>query len=147
MKQVPHTASYKAFLEGRYDRLFAAYQEESRIRALIEALSRKEALRAAIQYCVRLVSGSASRPEWVELRPETQRQGVVLASNVFRPGTVVRSRIPWSHAQRRREPGSPDTLVAPRRLRAVGTAAGTPGIPRSGEDPAPPPIQARPPGP
>jgi hypothetical protein len=144
MKKVPYKGSYSAFLESRYDRLFAMYQEESRIRALIEALDRKEALRAAIQQCVRLVGGSAARPEWVELRPQTQRQGVVLAGNVFRPGTVVRSKIPWSHALRPRTPGLPHTWVAPRWLRAVGTTAPAPGNPGSAEALAPSPRNPRP---
>lgn len=117
--QKPFRWAFSAFLNGQWDRLFGTYESDSKVDSLVEALDRKEARRAALKSCVRLVAGNPERPQFVELVPQSARQGTVTASNLFRPGTVVRSRIPWSHAVRPRAPGSTLSTGDPRWLRIV----------------------------
>lgn len=123
MRHKPFSWAFSAFLNGRWDRLFGTYAPDSRVLALVEALGRKEAHRAALMKCVRLVAGNKALPQWVELVPESSRQGVVTASNLLEPGTVVRSRIPWSHAVRPKAQGSAATTGDPRWLRVVSLPA------------------------
>jgi hypothetical protein len=123
MRHKPFSWAFSAFLNGQWDRLFGTYSEDSRVDALVEALDRKEAHRAELKKCVRLVAGNPGKPQWVELVPQSTRQGVVTASNLVEPGTVVRSRIPWSHAIRPRAPGSAITTGDPRWLQVVSMPA------------------------
>lgn len=119
MRHRPFSWAYHAFLFGQWDCLFGTYQADSRVEQLVEALDRKEAQRAALKKCVRLVGGNTAKPQWVELVPQSSRQGVVTASNLLEPGTVVRSRIPWPHAVRPKAEGSALTIGDPRWLRVV----------------------------
>ena len=119
MRQRPFSWAFSAFLNGRWDSLFGTYQADSRVVSLVEALDRKEAHRAALKKCVRLVAGTSAKPQWVEIVPQSMRQGVVTASNLLRPGTVVRSRMPWTHAIRPKAQGSAITTGDPRWLRVV----------------------------
>ena len=119
MRHKPNSWAFSAFLNSQWDRLFGTYSEDSRVEALVEAFDRREAHRAALKVCVRLVAGTPARPQWVELVPQSTRQGVVTASNLVEPGTVVRSRMPWTHAVRPKAPGSIVTTGDPRWLRVV----------------------------
>ena len=119
MRHKPFSWAFSAFLNGQWDRLFGTYLTDSRVDALVEALDRKEAHRAALKKCVRLVAGTPAKPQWVELVPQSMRQGVVTSSNFLEPGTVVRSRMPWTHAIRPKAPGTMMTTGDPRWLRVV----------------------------
>jgi hypothetical protein len=119
MRHKPFAWAFSAFLNGKWDCLFGSYAADSRVLALVEALDRKKAHRTALASCVRLVAGNPAKPQWVELVPQSSRQGVVTASNLLEPGTVVRSRMPWTHAVRPRATGSTTTTGDPRWLRVV----------------------------
>lgn len=119
MRRKPLSWAFSAFLNGQWDRLFGAYEADSRVEALVEALDRKEAHRAELKKCVRLVAGTPAKPQWVELVPQSMRQGVVTSSNLLQAGTVVRSRMSWAHAIRPKAPGVAITTGDPRWLRVV----------------------------
>lgn len=104
---------FHAFVDGQYDLLFSCYRSEERIENLVERLCRKEGLKKEIT----LVGGSRGRKLWATIRPDSTRQGVVMASNFIAQGTVVRSRIPWSHGTRPRAAGSAQTVLDPQWLR------------------------------
>lgn len=119
MRHKPFRWAFSAFLNGQWDCLFGAYEAGSRVEMLVEAFDRRDARRTALKLCVRLVAGNPAKPKWVELVPQSSRQGVVTSSNLLEPGTVVRSRMPWTHAARPKAPGSTMTMGDPRWLRVV----------------------------
>lgn len=107
MRCVPSSALLKAnrrylhyFLSGMYQRLYegvAHYQGEE-------------------QDYVHL---AADRGKWwAVIKASTNRSGVVLWSNFLKPGSSVHSRFGWDYAGRRRRPGSIDTMVSPKWLKA-----------------------------
>jgi hypothetical protein len=119
MRRQSYSWAFSAFLNGHWDTLFGTYVDDSRVEALVEAFDRRETHRAALKKCVRLVAGNTAKPQWVELVPQSSRQGVVTASNLLEPGTVVRSRMPWTHAVRPKAQGSTVTTGDPRWLKVV----------------------------
>lgn len=119
LRQKPLRHYRQWFLNGQYDRLFGLYQDDERTLDLVRRFDERMARKAALKKNVRLQGGTAKRPLWVELVPESTRQATVELSNFLAKGTVVRSRIPWSQAVRPRAVGSERTFVDPGWLKVI----------------------------
>jgi hypothetical protein len=56
---------------------------------------------------------------WAVVLPDGPYTGRIAHSNVFRPGTLVKSKKSWRFAAMRRIDGNPQTIVSPRYLKVL----------------------------
>jgi hypothetical protein len=57
---------------------------------------------------------------WAIVQPDGSYTGRVAWSNVFRPGTLVKSKKSWRFAAMKKAEGHPSTIISPRYLKVLG---------------------------
>ena len=106
--RTPSRRSLFHFLIGAFARLYEG--AEGRLPSKVIQRPREVPL-------VYLCEGS--HLHWAVLQPDGPYTGRVAWSNVFRPGTLVKSKKSWKFAAMRKLEGHPSTILSPRYLKVL----------------------------